>query len=354
LNQNATIQDLTLDSNDSLIINSGQTLTINGPNPTTLNGALTNSGIVTLTGGSITNTGTFTQSTGSLNMAGNFTNSGTAIIGGTQSWSAGTTFTNTTGTATFNTDAGSPTSSTLAINVTGGAVSFASTQHLASLSIGVGASATATASSPHSVIVTASLSNAGLFDLTNNDLVVQGTSTAIAATNLNAIQSALKTGFNAQGGYWNGASGIISTQAAGDTTFLTTLGYGLSPGGLFDGVSTTTNDVLVKYTYYGDANLDGTVNGADYQQIDNGFGLGLTGWSNGDFNYDGVVDGSDFSLIDNTFNQINATGAGPLALIANSTDLLASSVPEPWSFGIAFVGLTALSVGRRRIGSRHV
>jgi len=42
----------------------------------------------------------------------------------------------------------------------------------------------------------------------------------------------------------------------------------------------------------------------------------LTGWSNGDFNYDGVVDGSDYSLIDNAFNQINATGAAPLAVSA--------------------------------------
>ena len=83
-----------------------------------------------------------------------------------------------------------------------------------------------------------------------------------------------------------------------------------SQGGVFDGINTTTNDVLVKYTYFGDANLDGTVSGADYQQIDAGFGLHLTGWQNGDFNYDGVVDGSDYSLIDNTFNQLNASGAG--------------------------------------------
>jgi hypothetical protein len=67
---------------------------------------------------------------------------------------------------------------------------------------------------------------------------------------------------------------------------------------------------------YGDADLTGTVNGADYQQTDKGFGQHLTGWSNGDFNYDGVVDGSDFSLIDNTFNQINVTGAAPLAVSA--------------------------------------
>ena len=28
------------------------------------------------------------------------------------------------------------------------------------------------------------------------------------------------------------------------------------------------NDVLVKYTYYGDANLDGKVDGSDYSRID--------------------------------------------------------------------------------------
>ena len=66
----------------------------------------------------------------------------------------------------------------------------------------------------------------------------------------------------------------------------------------------------MKYTYYGDANLDGAVDGADYQQIDNGFGGGLTGWSNGDFNYDGV----DLVLpADNTLNLkiaawLNTTG----------------------------------------------
>ena len=35
-----------------------------------------------------------------------------------------------------------------------------------------------------------------------------------------------------------------------------------SGGSTFDGINTTTSDVLVKYTYYGDADLSGTVNGA--------------------------------------------------------------------------------------------
>jgi hypothetical protein len=70
----------------------------------------------------------------------------------------------------------------------------------------------------------------------------------------------------------------------------------------FDGLTVTGTDVLMKFTYYGDANLDGKVDGSDYSKIDNGYLTHGTGWSNGDFNYDGVVNGSDYTLIDNAFN----------------------------------------------------
>ncbi len=53
----------------------------------------------------------------------------------------------------------------------------------------------------------------------------------------------------------------------------------------------TTTGVLVKYTYYGDATLDGKVDGTDYGRIDSGLLTGATGWSNGDFNYDVTIDG---------------------------------------------------------------
>jgi hypothetical protein len=104
--------------------------------------------------------------------------------------------------------------------------------------------------------------------------------------------------------------------------------------------------VLVKYTYYGDANLDGKVDGSDYSIIDNTYlhenfsnGVATTpisGWYNGDFNYDGVVDGSDYALMDNAFNQQGTEAVNPDALIGNNPDgvtILDPSAGEPklWS-----------------------
>jgi hypothetical protein len=81
----------------------------------------------------------------------------------------------------------------------------------------------------------------------------------------------------------------------------------------FDDQAAVSTDVLVKYTYFGDANLDGQVDGSDYTKIDNGFNNHLIGWSNGDFNYDGVIDGSDYTLIDNAFNTQGTSLAAVIA-----------------------------------------
>jgi hypothetical protein len=163
------------------------------------------------------------------------------------------------------------------------------------------------------------LSVTGRLDVTNDDLIVH-------KGDLGTITSALKAGFNAGNGYWNGTTGIISTAAAGDTRYLTTLASRQGDGTPFDGINTTTSDVLVKYTDYGDADLNGSVDGADYHQIDNGFGSHLTGWGNGDFNYDGIIDGSDYALIDNAFNQISATSTPQ---IAQPTAILAAKAALP-------------------------
>jgi len=145
-----------------------------------------------------------------------------------------------------------------------------------------------------------SIQTGGLLDLANNDLILQGGE----ASGLNTLLPPIQSGYH--NGSWQGSSGIVSSSAAGDTRHLTALGLVLSTGQPFESLSTLAGDVLLKYTYYGDTNLDGKVDGSDYSMIDNGYTSHLTGWANGDFNYDGVVDGSDYALIDNSFNRQGA------------------------------------------------
>ena len=54
----------------------------------------------------------------------------------------------------------------------------------------------------------------------------------------------------------------------------------------------------MKYTYGGDANLDGKLNIDDYGRIDFNIQLATTGYFNGDFNYDGRLDVDDYGIID--------------------------------------------------------
>jgi hypothetical protein len=112
-------------------------------------------------------------------------------------------------------------------------------------------------------------------------------------------------------------------------------------------------DILVKYTYYGDATLAGSVSATDYSRIDSSYlsesttGNPVSGWYNGDFNYDGVVNGSDYTLIDNAFNR---QGANLSAEVAASTAQIAGPdavVPEPAMLGLLAAGLVGV-LGRRR------
>jgi hypothetical protein len=119
----------------------------------------------------------------------------------------------------------------------------------------------------------------------------------------------------------------------------------------FAGQIITGASTVAMYTYAGDANLDGTIDGGDYGVIDNNVQVaGASGYYNGDFNYDGVIDGGDYGIID---NNILAQGAafptgGSIALDG------VTAIPEPSSCG--FVSLVAAaaaaSSSRRRRRSR--
>jgi hypothetical protein len=194
----------------------------------------------------------------------------------------------------------------------------------AALTLGPGATATvanSTTSTDRMVLDLGglTLSGSSRLDLGRNDLIVRN-------GNFSAITGQLTNGLNLiHGGYWNG-NGIISSSAAADLSRLTTLGAMLNGNSVgdplypvFDGQGVSVADVLVKYTYYGDADLSGKVDGTDYSLIDHGFNAHSTGWSNGDFNYDGKIDGSDYSLIDNAFNLQSSPLPSPASLIASAS-----------------------------------
>ena len=197
----------------------------------------------------------------------------------------------------------------------------------------------------------------GKLDLNASDLLLEATPSTATAT-LATVTSQIKSAFDS--GQWDG-QGITSSAAATDPQHDHALGVVLnningSPlYSTFDGQAVDTSTILMKYTYYGDANLDGMVNGTDYTAIDNGFNAGLTGWNNGDFNYDGLINGDDYALIDNSFNMVGSLEeASSLNMVAHDTDQIAapqstSSVPEPSAIGL--LGFAGFLARRRR--TRH-
>lgn len=93
-----------------------------------------------------------------------------------------------------------------------------------------------------------------------------------------------------------------------------------------------TLDATGKVTLPGDANLDGFVDGSDFNIWNaNKFTSGGVSWAHGDFNCDDVVDGSDF-------NVWNAS---------KFTSLYTTVVPEPSGILLALLGLVSFSRIRR-------
>jgi autotransporter-associated beta strand protein len=311
--------------NIALALNAAQTLTMGGNNTTTaFNGSISDEG--------------------GSKAALVFNGTGTCTLSGENNYGAGTTVSKGTldfgNTDAFPTESGAPTNLTIAANAVAGA-----TDHGAN---------------PVTVLQINTLTNNGKIDLTNNAMSVQSGS-------LSTIVTQVTNGYSH--GTWAGTSGITSSTAANDSTHTTGVGVILNNDGngnqiyggsvSFDGTSPALNDVLVKYTYYGDTNLDGHVDANDYIAIDNGFTMGLSGWNNGDFNYDSVVNGDDYTLMDNAFNTQTAAGfavasAGPAEIIASNTAQIAggatsvSAVPEPTTFGLIGIGAIGLLNRRRR------
>ncbi len=184
-------------------------------------------------------------------------------------------------------------------------VTFSTSIHLASLSIAD--SARLTLAGAATVLRTSSLSIAqqATLDLDRGSLVLQ-TTPSNRFQILNTVRSMIKSGYGNPANPWLG-SGITSTAARSNShTGLSAIlnDFGGSAGPVltsFAGELVNVNSVIVKYTWTGDANLDGRVNADDYFAIDSGYILHATTYQSGDFNVDGFINADDYFLIDSAF-----------------------------------------------------
>jgi autotransporter-associated beta strand protein len=240
--------------------------------------------------------------------------------------------------------------------ISGGRLVIANADALAggALDVADGTLGQAQAGLPKAVTITAlSTSTSGKFDLADNSMVIRSMMPA-------QVRSLIQRAFNA--GHWNGAAGLDSLTAAADASGTTAIGYataGFLGKSEFKGVSPlNATDVLVKYTYYGDADLSGAVTLDDFTLFLSGYqNAGMT-WEHGDFDYSGQVTLDDFTLFLASYQQQGA----PLALLesmidrmpidaADRTNMLATvrAIPEPSStMTLAFTASAVVASRRRR------
>ena len=185
--------------------------------------------------------------------------------------------------------------------------------------------------------------SAARFDLTDNALVVDYAHGA--ASPLPTIEALVREGYGS--GAWDG-NGIATSMGTGDQFGL---GYGeaselATVPPIFAGADGTA--VLVRFTRYGDANLDAQVNLDDFNRLAANFGSTGAVWAQGDFTYDAIVNLNDFNRLASNFGL----GAGPDGVVdPRDWAMLAAAVPEPGPAGP--IGLLLWrALPRRRVRRR--
>lgn len=299
---------------------------------------------------------------------------GLLVLSGAQDWQAGASLRLLGGQTNVTTDLGAG-AARPDVRLNAASLTFNTTQSLGALEL-AGASRVNVVAGTASTLMVGTLQldadNGATLDLANNSLMLASTPQA-------TVEAFVKRARN--GGTWDGAGLTSSTAAAEATPRVRTLAV-LSgseylalhgENATFNLYAVTPSDVLVKYTFYGDTDLNDVVDFDDYARIDGGFNNGLTGWLNGDFDYNGVIDFDDYSLIDLAFNSQAGTlpramaylngddrstsGMGSLSLRLVEEHLaqfgegyaqqFLNSVPEP-AAGFAGLLISAAMCRRRR------
>ncbi|MCC6123607.1 MAG: PEP-CTERM sorting domain-containing protein [Pirellulales bacterium] len=159
--------------------------------------------------------------------------------------------------------------------------------------------------------------------------IVGGTVTTPTPTPYATVYGYVLNGF--AGGAWNGVGGINSSVAAADPLTATTIAIASGDDVMnvvgqstFYGHTNALTDSLMRYTYYGDCDLNGVTDLTDYGYIDYAYlSGGLSGWVWGDFDMDGSVGLGDYGYIDYVYLS------GLPSLGPSTASAAAAAVPEP-------------------------
>jgi hypothetical protein len=178
--------------------------------------------------------------------------------------------------------------------------------------------------------------NNAIIDLNDNAMTIGGVVEGLGGQTLRTM---LTRGYN--GGAWTG-NGMTSSAARTDPDHNTALGHAVvsdvleESGGVytFRGQEVPGTYQIVKYTYSGDADLNGQVDIADLGRLaSNWQSSGV--WSDGDFDYSGFIDVADLGRLAGNWQQGVGSPLGPsFAEALAAVGLPPVHVPEPTVAGL--------------------
>ena len=297
---------------------SGATLDLNGVNQTIgslqgVAGSAVTLGAATLTAGG---NNTSTAFAGAISGAGALVKAG----GGTMTLTGSNSYTGGTNVAGGTLVADKLSNGTLTIGAAGKAK--------------ITAKGTPNSASGTTVVPALSIATGGQLDLTNNSFVIDYT--GAVGTLVNDTRASL-------------LAGRITSSLADSAHRLGYADNAVLGKTTFGGITVDSSSLLVKYTYGGDANLDGQVDVTDLGALATNWQTSSV-WTGGDFDYSGFVDVTDLGILATNWQAGVGSPLGPGSFQAAlaSVGLGGVSVPEPTTITLIGLGMMGMAARRRR------